>query len=345
MTIGRSEECSIVVQVNGISSVHARLERSRTGGVLRVVDLENRNGTQVNGWKVPSRGADCAEGSVLGIGEALYVYRDLTADEAVAAALPPLPGPVNTRHAPLATAIKRIQKSVSGGGPIWLCGPAGAGRSVLQTHLMGLAAERLSSSWITGGVMDFRLSETPPERAISSRTVVFPPLRDRIEDIVVLARALCAPRRPQFTPRLLEAMHLYDWPGNIRELRIMLERAFHPRWGPMPGSPWDMSAFPDIRHYLDRRPRPSGRIIGRSEALTEPGSSPLSASVTATELRERIEENRWKLFPTAQSLGVGRAALIEALAAVGIRGPAHGQPGKGSGIQVPPPAGLIPGQR
>jgi len=33
MTIGRSEECSIVVQVNGISSVHARLER-------RILDLQ-----------------------------------------------------------------------------------------------------------------------------------------------------------------------------------------------------------------------------------------------------------------------------------------------------------------
>ena len=59
-----------------------------------------------------------------------------------------------------------------------------------------------------------------------------PPLRDRIEDIVPLARALIAEaagraRKP--TPsvadgvwRLLEGYH---WPGNVRELRNVAERA------------------------------------------------------------------------------------------------------------------------
>jgi hypothetical protein len=343
ITLGRAPTCTIAVDLPGISSQHCRLERSRTGGRLRVVDLESRNGTQVNGWKVPAKGADCSEGSLLRIGEALFVYRELTDEEAEAAALPPLPGPVNTRHAPLVKAIQRVQTKVTGGGPVWLCGPPGCGRSVLENHLRTLQADRLGSAWITGGELDYRLSDEVPEGADPERTVVFPALRDRVEDVLVLAGALCSPRKAPFGPRLLEALHLYDWPGNIRELRIMLERAFHPAWGPMPGMKWDIELFPDIRHYLERRPRPSGRVIGRSEALTEPGATIVPPELSARELRERLEANRWKLFPTAQQLGISRAALVAALARVGLRGPAYGHPGDGTGIRVPP--GLTPRQR
>jgi hypothetical protein len=343
MTIGRAPECSIVADFRGVSSTHARLERSRLGSRLRVVDLGSRNGTQVNGWKVPPKGADCTPGSLVRMGEALYVYRDLTDEEAEAAALPPLPGPVNTRHAPLVKAIQRIQAKVTGGGPIWLCGPAGAGRSVLEEHLRMLQADRLGSAWITGGELDYRVSEEVPAGADPMRTVVFPPLRERIEDVLILAYALCGPRRPTIGPRLLEALHLYDWPGNTRELRVMLERAFHPAWGAMPGLPWDVDIFPDIQHYLEQRPRPSGRVIGRSEALEEPETDPIAANVSARELRERLEANRWKLFPTAEQLGVSRATLVEALSRVGLRGPAYGHPGDGTGIQVPP--GMFEGTR
>ena len=345
MTVGRDPRCSIQADVPGMSANHARLERSRLGGCLRIVDLGSRNGTQVNGWKVPARGADCRPGSLIRMGEALYVYRDLTDPEATAAALPPLPGPVNTRYAPLVKSIQRIQAKVAGGGPIWLCGPSGAGRSVLEEHLRILSADRIGSAWITGGEMDFRSSVEIPANAVSDRTVVFPPLRDRVEDILVLIRALCAPRSPDLTPRLIEALHLYDWPGNIRELRVMLERAFHPAWGAMPGRPWDIDAFPDVKTYITRRPQPAPGAIGRSEELTEEGVEPIPAEIGARQLRERLEANRWRLFPTAQEFHVSRGALLEALARVGLRGPAHGYPRDGTGIRFPRGTNLFEGQR
>ena len=45
----------------------------------------------------------------------------------------------------------------------------------------------------------------------------------------------------------------------------------------------------------------------------------------------------------AEQLGVSRATLVEALSRVGLRGPAYGHPGDGTGIQVPP--GMFEGTR
>jgi NtrC-family two-component system response regulator AlgB len=63
--------------------------------------------------------------------------------------------------------------------------------------------------------------------------IVVPPLRERREDILPLAhrflaffsRAEGTPQRLELTPEAEAAMHAYDWPGNLRELRNAMERA------------------------------------------------------------------------------------------------------------------------
>ena len=59
-----------------------------------------------------------------------------------------------------------------------------------------------------------------------------PPLRERVEDILPLARALLAEIAaangklpPNLTPAAEHALKAYPWPGNIRELKNALERA------------------------------------------------------------------------------------------------------------------------
>jgi len=61
--------------------------------------------------------------------------------------------------------------------------------------------------------------------------LLLPPLRDRGDDVELLAgaflRTLCRDLKKQIrgiTPSALEAMRRYDWPGNIRELRNLIER-------------------------------------------------------------------------------------------------------------------------
>lgn len=62
--------------------------------------------------------------------------------------------------------------------------------------------------------------------------LVLPPLRDRREDIPALARhflskhSVAADRSvPQFAPEALRHLQRHDWPGNIRELENVVERA------------------------------------------------------------------------------------------------------------------------
>lgn len=58
-----------------------------------------------------------------------------------------------------------------------------------------------------------------------------PPLRERLEDISALAthflEKLSHDREaPQFEPGFVEMLMQYDWPGNVRQLRSALERAY-----------------------------------------------------------------------------------------------------------------------
>ncbi len=68
---------------------------------------------------------------------------------------------------------------------------------------------------------------------ISTVTLKMPPLRERKEDIPLLIQAFidefcqmynCL--KPAISSKIMDALIEYDWPGNIRELRIAIERVF-----------------------------------------------------------------------------------------------------------------------
>jgi DNA-binding NtrC family response regulator len=59
-----------------------------------------------------------------------------------------------------------------------------------------------------------------------------PPLRERGDDITILAKYLLKKYASEFgasvngfTPKALEAMRNYDWPGNIRQLENRIKKA------------------------------------------------------------------------------------------------------------------------
>ena len=63
---------------------------------------------------------------------------------------------------------------------------------------------------------------------ISAFPIVMPPLRERREDLPLLVESLLSrvsKRRLQLDPETLERLVAHDFPGNIRELRNILERA------------------------------------------------------------------------------------------------------------------------
>lgn len=62
--------------------------------------------------------------------------------------------------------------------------------------------------------------------------ITAPPLRERGEDVILLARYFAKKyahrldkRIDDFPPELIEALASYDWPGNVRELQNVIERA------------------------------------------------------------------------------------------------------------------------
>lgn len=58
-------------------------------------------------------------------------------------------------------------------------------------------------------------------------TIYTPPLRDRIEDIPLIARHLLeeSPGTPELSAEAMRELMTWHWPGNVRELKNILERA------------------------------------------------------------------------------------------------------------------------
>ena len=64
---------------------------------------------------------------------------------------------------------------------------------------------------------------------LNGMTLTIPPLRERLRDLPLLARAFVASlargRRPEISPPAMAALLAHGWPGNVRELRNAIERA------------------------------------------------------------------------------------------------------------------------
>jgi transcriptional regulator with GAF, ATPase, and Fis domain len=57
--------------------------------------------------------------------------------------------------------------------------------------------------------------------------IYIPPLRDRVEDIPLIARHILdrMPEKKELSPEAMRELMTWSWPGNIRELKNVLERA------------------------------------------------------------------------------------------------------------------------
>ncbi|HZR26200.1 MAG TPA: sigma-54 dependent transcriptional regulator [Vicinamibacterales bacterium] len=145
--------------------------------------------------------------------------------------------------------------------------------------------------------------------------IFVPPLRDRQEDIPLLADHFMAEfareygrRAKGFEPGARGALQSYPWPGNVRELRNVIERL-------MIMVPGDVISAHDLG-FLD----PTG--------LTRPSSdAPAPDRVTLHEARDRFErdlilrtlaEQQGNMSRTAEVLGVERSNLYRKMKSFGI---------------------------
>jgi two-component system nitrogen regulation response regulator NtrX len=150
-----------------------------------------------------------------------------------------------------------------------------------------------------------------------------PPLRDRLDDIPLLAAHFAAQIAAQngwkpraFAPEALDALRHYAWPGNIRELRNVIERVL-----------LLSSDEVDAASVQLALPQLSSAGAGASRDF---GTAPLSSSASSGSLAERVEaferdvllaelkRNNHHMTNTARALGLERSHLYKKCQQLGI---------------------------
>jgi transcriptional regulator with PAS, ATPase and Fis domain len=152
-------------------------------------------------------------------------------------------------------------------------------------------------------------------------TFFLPGLRDRRTVIAPLARKFLsefvARNRPDIegmTPGALGALERYHWPGNIRELRNVIERAA----ALAPGPRIDTNDLPVA--VLQSAHKPAGPPISPSSRSPVPEPTLAKAMEEAEILRitEALEKHNNNRLRAAAELGISRMALYKKLHKYGL---------------------------
>jgi DNA-binding NtrC family response regulator len=131
-------------------------------------------------------------------------------------------------------------------------------RSVIKVDVRILAATNIN---IPEALANKRLREDLYYR-LNAFTINVPPLRERKEEIPILLKHFMTHMAEQYarpplplSPTLLQACQNYSWPGNIRELKNVVERAMILS----PEGEIDAGALPEeIRDCTEPAPSPAG---------------------------------------------------------------------------------------
>ena len=160
--------------------------------------------------------------------------------------------------------------------------------------------------------------------------IVCPPLRERREDIKELAlhfmrkASLAAGREARsISPEALEALEAYDWPGNVRQLDMAIERAV--LLGE--GERVELRDLPP--EVVERHPEPvlaAGPRSGAGGAAARAAASPLIPEGSWEEhekakIIEALQRTNWNITKAAQLLGMTFRTLQYRLEKFGIKRP------------------------
>jgi two-component system, NtrC family, nitrogen regulation response regulator NtrX len=156
-------------------------------------------------------------------------------------------------------------------------------------------------------------------RRLASSRIDLPPLRDRPEDVNLLAARLleewcaaCGCGARAFTQSALALLSALAWPGNLAELRLVVERA-------ATESPHDAIRIEDVLPALQ---------LDRAD--TRDGSRASASFVPAGNLRDArlgfereyiaavLQHHGWRMAEAAQTLGIQRPNLYRKARQLGI---------------------------
>jgi two-component system, NtrC family, nitrogen regulation response regulator NtrX len=148
--------------------------------------------------------------------------------------------------------------------------------------------------------------------------IVVPPLRERRDDIPLLIRHFMKVhaeeqglRIKEVTPEAMNVFQHYEWPGNIRELRNLIERLMIM----VPGN-----VIEAAQATASLQVKPSGIAPAVANAATQPAVSPLFTQAYDS-LRDarnafekeyigrKLREHHWNISRTAEELKIERSHL------------------------------------
>ncbi|MCC6350785.1 MAG: sigma-54-dependent Fis family transcriptional regulator [Candidatus Eisenbacteria bacterium] len=142
-------------------------------------------------------------------------------------------------------------------------------------------------------------------------SITLPPLRERGEDVLMLARHFMREfsRKFQksfddFTPEARRVLLEYPWPGNVRELRNLIERVVLLE----EGQQIDSEHFPP--ELLGRRTAPASTAVA---AVRDVLGLPTLAQIEADHISEVLRMTSGNKSRAARILGISRQGLIEKL--------------------------------
>jgi DNA-binding NtrC family response regulator len=142
--------------------------------------------------------------------------------------------------------------------------------------------------------------------------IELPPIRDRISDIPLLAehflKRVCEDSSKKvlgFTDDAMQALQRYRWPGNVREMQNVIERAVLLGKGPVIG--------------VEDLP---GNVSSGGNVNVEPlGNRNLKQVLEGPErqiILEVLETNNWNRQVTAEVLGINRTTLYKKMKRLGL---------------------------
>jgi len=170
-------------------------------------------------------------------------------------------------------------------------------------------------------------------------TVHIPPLRERRGEILPLVRSFLARfareagdrQAPEVSPEAARLLEVYPWPGNVREVRNVVERALllcegseilpeHLPLESMAAHSISFSATPPAMPYAA-----APAIAGDAGRISPTAARPTAPSGVVDEERDRIlrvlAEHGGNQTQAAKALGIARSTLIARLESYGVPRP------------------------
>jgi DNA-binding NtrC family response regulator len=166
---------------------------------------------------------------------------------------------------------------------------------------------------------------------INSIRILLPPLRERPEDVLLIAQhfllTFAPTRKLSLSPAAQQVLLSYSWPGNVRELRNMMERAvllatgdtIQPQDLPVetisrePTS--HLVAMAGNHHHAGTADHGVGGLLSSASAG---GSSARLDEIEKREIIATLERTNWHQGRTAEMLGISPSTLYRRLRAYKI---------------------------